>query len=395
MIQRDLSHNLGAALANMPVVVVVGPRQVGKTTLAFQIAGSDVKKKTAYLDLELDSDLSKLDDPETYLRRFDNQLLIIDEVQRKPDLFRLLRGLVDARKRAGEKSSQFLLLGSASRDLLQQSSETLAGRIRYLELTPFTIMEIYKSDPLAFSIDKLWFRGGFPESYLAENNDESWSWRSDFLAAYIERDITGMGPNVSPTRMRRFLTMLAHYQGGQLNMSDLGKSLEVSHTTIKAYLDILTDFYMVRQVQPWSGNTKKRLVKSPKIYIRDSGILHRLLQISNFEDLMGNPLLGASWEGFVIENIINGLSDKWQHSYYRSASQSEIDLVLEGPHKQVWAIEIKGSVAPKLSKGYYTACEDIKATQKFVIYAGNEQYTMNENVEAIGVVEFLKKIQES
>lgn len=394
MIPRDLAPDLSTALAHMPVVALVGPLQVGKTTLAFHMAESDIEKKISYLDLELDSDLSKLDDPETYLRRFNNQLLIIDEVQRKPDLFRLLRGLVDERKRAGEKSGQFLLLGSASKDLLQQSSETLAGRIRYLELTPFTIMEIFKSDPLGFSMDKLWFRGGFPNSYLADSDEESWAWRSDFIASYIERDIPFKGPNVSPTRMRRFLSMLANFQGSQIVMSDLGKSLEVSHTTIKAYLDILTDFYMVRQVQPWSGNTKKRLVKSPKIYIRDSGMLHRLLQISNFEDLMGHPSLGASWEGFVAENIIVRLSDKWQYSYYRSATQSEIDLVLEGPHKQVWAIEIKRSVAPKLSRGFYNACEDIKATHKFVIYAGNDQYTMNENVEAIGIVAFLQKLQQ-
>src|SRR5450432_2608505 len=265
MILRELEQSLTNALANMPVVALVGPRQVGKTTLALQMAKQGLNKKTTYLDLELDTDLSKLSDPESYLRRFQNQLLIIDEVQRIPDLFRILRGLVDIRKRAGEKGGQFLLLGSASRDLLQHSSETLAGRIRYLEMTPFSAMEIYKTDPLGFNPEKLWFRGGFPNSYLAETDNESWEWRNDFISSYVERDIPLMGPQIPATRMKKFWTMLAHYHGQQVVFSDLGKSLEVSHPTIRSYLDILTDFYMVRQIQPWAGNTKKRLVKSPKI----------------------------------------------------------------------------------------------------------------------------------
>lgn len=392
MIRRDLEHRLTNALDQMPVVAVVGPRQVGKTTLALEIADSD--KKTSYLDLELDTDLSKLDDTERYLRRFDNQLLIIDEVQRKPDLFRLLRGIVDVRKRAGEKKGQFLLLGSASRELLQQSSETLAGRIRYLELSPFSAWEIYADDPLAFNPEKLWFRGGFPNSYLAETDTESWEWRNDFISSYVERDIPLMGPQVSATRMKRFWTMLAHYHGQQVVLTELGKSLEVSHTTIKSYLDILTDFYMVRQIQPWAGNTKKRLVKSPKVYLRDTGLLHKLLNISTFDDLLGNPIIGTSWEGFVIENIVTRLSTKWQYCYYRTADQTEIDLVLEGPHRQVWAIEVKRSVAPSVKKGFHSGCEDIKATHKFVVYSGTDRFPLADNAEAIGLIEFLKLIEE-
>ena len=376
----------------MPVVALLGPRQVGKTTLALQIAQQESNKKISYLDLELDSDISKLSDPEGYLRRFENQLLIIDEVQRKPDLFRILRGLVDIRKRAGEHTGQFLLLGSASRELLQTTSETLAGRIRYMELSPFTLMEIYNANPSTFNPEHLWLRGGFPNSYLAVTENESWEWRNDFISSYVERDIPLMGPHIPATRMKTFWTMLAHYHGQQIILSELGKSLEVSHTTIRSYLDILTDFYMVRQIQPWSGNTKKRLIKSPKIYLRDTGILHKLLNISEMEDLLGNPAVGASWEGFVAENIILGLSNKWRYSYYRSTSQTEIDLVLEGPGNQVWAIEIKRSAAPKLTKGFHNACEDIKASKKFVVYSGSERFPMAGNTEAIGLIEFLKMI---
>lgn len=395
MITRNLEYSLINALKNVPVVALLGPRQVGKTTLALQIAEQALGKKSSYLDLELDTDLSKLDDIESYLRRFENQLLIIDEVQRKPDLFRVLRGLVDIRKRAGEKAGQFLLLGSVSRDLLQQSSETLAGRIRYLELSPFSVLEVFKTDTLGFNPEKLWFRGGFPNSYLATTNDESWEWRNDFISTYVERDIPLMGPQIPANRMKKFWAMLAHYHGQQIVLSELGKSLEVSHPTIKSYLDILTDFYMVRQIQPWAGNSKKRLVKSPKIYLRDSGILHKLLNISDFESLLGHPILGASWEGFVVENIIVQLSSKWQYSYYRTASQTEIDLVLEGPNNQRWAIEVKRSVAPTVSKGFHTACDDIAATRKFVVYAGSERYPMAGNTEAIGLTEFLTMLEET
>ena len=375
----------------MPVVALLGPRQVGKTTLALQI-NLEVQKKHAYLDLELDSDLAKLADAESYLRRFEGKLLIIDEVQRRPELFRILRGLVDIRKRAGERAGQFLLLGSASRDLLQQSSETLAGRIRYLELSPFNADEIYKEDPLAFNVDKLWFRGGFPDSYLAKTDDASWEWRNDFISSYVERDIPLMGPQVAATRMKRFWSMLAHYHGQQVVFTALAKSLEVSHTTIRSYLDILTNFYMVRQLQPWSGNTKKRLVKSPKIYLRDTGLLHNLLHLSSFEALLGHPVLGSSWEGFVVENIIRNLSGKWKYSYYRSSSQAEIDLVLENSENEIWAVEIKRSVAPLVKKNFHDACRDIHATKKFVLYNGSEQFPLANDTEAIGLIGFLKML---
>ncbi|MEZ4828402.1 MAG: ATP-binding protein [Bacteroidia bacterium] len=390
MIHRILTEQLVGALQNMPAVALLGPRQVGKTTLALEIAEEHIRKPVSYLDLELDTDRVKLEDAETYLRTMENKLLIIDEVQLRPDLFSVLRGLIDIRKRSGESHAQFLLLGSASRDLLQQSSETLAGRIRYLELKPFSVLEMEAQDPLIFSPEKLWFRGGFPQSYLAPSDEESWRWRSDFISSYLERDIPQLGVAVSSTRMRRFWTMLSHLHGQQVNLSSLGKSLEVSHTTIRNYLDILTDLYMIRQLQPWAGNTKKRLVKSPKIYIRDSGLLHRLLSIAEYNDLMGHPVLGHSWEGFVIENILGNLADTWQASYYRRAEQTEIDLILERGTKEVWAIEIKRTTAPKAPPGFYRACEDIAATRKFVVYAGKDRFPLGNDTEAIGLVELLK-----
>lgn len=392
MLRRLLEDKIIQALTTMPVVALLGPRQVGKTTLALEIANNKLNKDVVYIDLERDSDLGRLNEPETYLQRFANKLLIIDEVQRKPDLFRTLRSLVDERKRAGERAGQFLLLGSASRDLIQHSSETLAGRIRFLELSPFSIFELLSNAPQDFDIEKLWIRGGFPDSYLAGSDDESWDWRSDFIASYVERDIPLMGPKVPATRMKRFWRMLAHWHGQQVNTSSLGKSLEVDHKTIRSYLDILTDFYMVRQLQPWAGNTKKRLVKSPKVYLRDSGLLHFLLNISDYDTLLGHPVLGASWEGFVLESIIQSLSNKWQFSYYRTSGQTELDLVLEGPQNEVLAVEIKRSIAPKVSKGFHSASDDIKATRKFVVYSGEDRFPLTQDTEAINLNAFLAEL---
>ena len=392
MIPRTLERELISALRANPAVALLGPRQVGKTTLALQITKRRLGKPISYLDLELDTDLAKLDDPEAYLRRFENQLVIIDEIQRKPGLFRILRSLIDIRKRGGEKAGHFLLLGSASRDLLQQSSETLAGRVRYLELSPLSLLEVYAAGPDGFDVEKLWLRGGFPDSYLAENDDESWKWRDDFISSYVERDIPLMGPQVPAMRMKRFWSMLAHYHGSQIRLTELGKSLEVSHTTVRSYLDILTDFYMVRQIPPWSGNTRKRLVKSPKVYLRDTGLLHKLLNISDMDDLLGHPLAGASWEGFVVENILARLSGKWQYSYYRTTAQTELDLILEGPKQEKWAIEIKRSSSPKLTTGFHQAAGDIGATRKWVVYSGSERFPMSGNTEAIGIIDLLKEI---
>lgn len=376
------------ALQNMPVVAILGSRQVGKTTLALSVA-EVIDKPYTYVDLESDADFNKFSDAESFLKRFDGELLIIDEVQRKPDLFRLLRGIVDARKRKGERSAHFLLLGSASRDLLQQSSETLAGRIRYMELTPFTNSELHAHEKEGFDLEKHWFRGGFPDSYLASSDLESWAWRNDFIATYLERDLPIMGVGIPAMRMKRFWRMLAHYNANQVNLSELGRSMEMTHTSVKTYLDVLTDFYMVRQLQPWSGNIKKRLVKSPKIYLRDSGLLHALMQISSFDQLLSSPHLGASWESYVIENILNQLDNRWSATYYRTATQVEIDLVLETPKDEIWAVEIKRASAPKVGRGFFEACEDIKASRKFVVNALSEQYELPKNVMVIGLQGFL------
>jgi hypothetical protein len=392
MIKREIQERLYGAIEAMPVVALLGPRQVGKTTLAIEVSHR-VKKKASYLDLESDSDFNKLADAEAYLKRFSDELLVIDEVQRKPDLFRIIRGIVDARKRKGEKAGHFLLLGSSSRELLQKSSESLAGRIRYLELTPFTTSELYQAEGEPFDLEKKWLRGGFPDSYLASSNQDSWLWRSDFISTYMERDLPSMGVNIAPPILKRFWKMLAHYNGNQINHSELGRSLELSHTTIKSHLDVLTDFYMVRQLSPWSGNIKKRLVKTPKIYLRDSGILHSLLGLSNIEAILSHPAMGASWEGFVIESILNILNNQWTYSYYRTATQIEIDLVLQTPQQEVWAIEIKKSTAPKLGRGFFEACNDIKATHKFIVNANNESYPLNNGVEVIGLLDFLKMLK--
>jgi predicted AAA+ superfamily ATPase len=391
MITRAMSVRLTQALNSMPVVAILGPRQVGKTTLALEI-GNLLQKKVHYLDLESDSDMNKLQDAEAFLNRFQNELLILDEVQRMPDLFRNLRGLVDSRKRNGEKAGQFLLLGSASRELLQHSSETLAGRIRFLELTPFTITELMQSQPDVFQMEKRWLRGGFPDSFLATDEMQSWNWRQDFISTYLERDLPSMGVGISPGMLKRFWKMLAHYHSNQVNFSELGRSLELSHTTIKSYLDILTDFYMVRQLSPWSGNLKKRLVKSPKIYLRDSGILHGLLGISSMDILLSSPFLGASWEGFVVESILNQLDSRWESSYYRTATQVEIDLVLHTPEGEIWVVEVKRNSAPRPGRGFYEACKDIKADRKWVVYAGTDKYPLPDGVEVIGLPDFLAMI---
>ncbi|MEA3447291.1 MAG: ATP-binding protein [Bacteroidota bacterium] len=392
MIKREKYYHLTKALHKMPVVALIGSRQVGKTTLALDVS-KQLEKPVTYIDLESDADFNKLSDAEAFLKRFHGQLLIIDEVQRKPDLFRILRGIVDERKRNGERAGHFLLLGSASADLLQKSSESLAGRIRYIELTPFTVNELYNNEKNAFNLEKLWIRGGFPDSYLASNEQESWEWRRDFFATYVERDIPIMGVGIAATQLKRFWKMLAHYHANQINLSEFGRSLETSHTTIRNYLDLLTDFYMVRQLPPWSGNIKKRLVKSPKIYIRDSGILHRLLNLSSIDALFSHPTIGASWEGFVVENIINQLDERWEYNYYRTATQAEIDLVIHAPGNEIWAVEIKRTSAPKLTRGFHEACKDIQATHKWVINANKERYPLPGEVEVIGLVEFLKIIQ--
>ena len=378
---------VASALEAFPVVALLGPRQVGKTTLALEVTAK-LGGGTVYLDLERDSDRAKLEEAELYLESHRDELVVVDEVQRRAEIFPLLRSLVDERIRKGKKAGHFLVLGSASRELLRQSSESLAGRIAYLELTPFAVAELIEAQ-VDFDPDRLWLRGGFPPSYLAGDDGASWTWRSNFITTYLERDIPQLGPRLPAEQMRRFWTMLALGQGDQLNAARIAASLGVSGHTVKHYLDVLTDLYMVRQLRPWSGNTTKRLVKTPKLYVRDSGLLHRLANVPDAETLLGHPICGDSWEGFVMENLLGRMPDSWQASYYRTSAQAEIDLVLEGPRKVV-AVEVKRTAAPKVEKGFRLGCEDIGAQGRFYVVPRAGRYPIGHGTEAIGLVDLIR-----
>jgi hypothetical protein len=372
MIKRLLKESVEKSLMKYPVVGILGSRQVGKTTLAKMIK-ERMKKKVIYLDLELPSDLNKLQDPELYLSRFEDTLVIIDEIQRMPSLFPLMRALVDRNRSAG----RFLILGSAS-ELIRHSSESLAGRIIYHELSPFSLSEINSEN-----IQKLWLRGGYPESYISRNNDESYTWREAFIKSYLETDIPRLGIRIPAQQLRRFWTMIAHSHGQLWNASKIAGSLGISAPTVMSYLDILEETFIVRQLRPYYSNIKKRLIKSPKVYIRDSGLLHALLNIRTLDDLHGHPSLGSSWEGFVIEQILKILPERWQAYFYRTGAGAEIDLVLfDGKHKPV-AVEIKYSVSPKLERGFWNAYEDLSCKNGFVLYPGEESYPLGRNVATL------------
>lgn len=388
MITRFLQNTLQQTLLRQPAVVLLGPRQVGKTTLAHQVSEA---QNSIYLDLESPEDLQKLADPLLYLRTHESHLVILDEIQRVPDLFLSLRGLIDERRRKGHPAGHFLLLGSASLELLKQSSESLAGRIAQLELTPFTALEVaqYGKDFM-----QLWLKGGFPNSFLEENDLFSFEWRRDFIKSYLERDIPQLGPKIPSETLRRFWTMLAHVQGSLLNASQLAKNLGVSVQTITRYIDLLVDLLLVRRLQPFHANIGKRLVKSPKVYIRDSGLLHTLLGIKNAETLQSHPIMGASFETFVIENCLNCAPSYTNAYFYRTTSGAEVDLLLEMPDQSLWAIEIKRSLSPKLQKGFYYAQADLNPKKSFVIYAGHERYPLANNVEAISLYDFLAELRQ-
>ena len=372
MIKRWITANLNETIRRFPAVALLGPRQVGKTTLALALGKA---RNSVYLDLEAPNDLVKLQDPLSYLSRHSDKLVILDEIQRAPDLFMTLRGLIDKNRRANRQGAQFLLLGSASMDLLRQSSESLAGRISYMELGGFNILEVTQAGKT--TLQKLWLCGGFPNSYLASSDADSMEWLEMLVRTYLERDVPQMGFRVPAIRLRRLWTMLAHLQGETLNYLKLGGNLEVDGKTIRHYLDILTDLLLVRRLHPWYGNVKKRLVKSPRFYIRDSGILHRLLGISDFDELLSNPVLGKSWEGFVIENILSVLPKHGEFYYYRTAAGAEIDLVLKLSGGELWAIDIKHGLVPQIKSGFHQGARDINATGKFVVYGGNDEFTIN------------------
>ena len=387
MIKRWIIHKLKETIQHTPAVVLLGARQVGKTTLALEISKD---RSSLYLDLESPEDLLKLSDPTTFFSRHSDKLIILDEIQRTPDLFMVLRGLIDKNRQAGRKGEQFLLLGSASMDLLRQSSESLAGRISYVEMTGFNVLEVLTEKR---DVSHLWLRGGFPNSYLAETDSLSMIWLENLIRTYLERDIPQMGFKVPAIRLRRLWTMLAHLEGEIVNCSKLATNLEVEGKKVSHYIDILVDLLLVRRLEPWHVNVKKRLVKSPRFYLRDSGILHRLLGIATYEALLSHPVLGKSWEGFVIENILSVIPNGVEAYFYRTAAGAEIDLLLKFSSQELWAIEIKHGVAPQIKKGFHQACEDVKATQKYVIYGGEDEFPIKNHTTVISLDKFLVRLQ--
>ena len=361
MIVRNHLKRVEDALDVQAGVVLLGPRQVGKTTLAQDIAET---REAIYLDMERTADRQILEEPDLYLDAQMGKLVVIDEVQLMPGLFGALRGQIDRRRRAGHRTGQFLLLGSASNTLLQQSAESLAGRVSYHELTPFTLDEVGQG-----ALQRLWLRGGFPDSFLAQSDRASLTWREDFIRTYLERDIPSFGLRIPAETLRRFWTMLAHEQGGLLNAAKLAAGLGVSGQSIARYLDLLVDLMLVRRLPPWHANTGKRLVKSPKVYIRDAGLTHALLGIETSEALLGHPVVGGSWEGFCIENLIAAAPRGTEASFYRSSAGAEIDLILKLPGGALWAIEVKRTTSPKVTRGFHIAADDLDVAERLLVYA--------------------------
>lgn len=388
---RFAQSRLSRLLAEFPAVVLLGPRQAGKTTLA--LAEAERRCDALYLDLELPSAQRQLDDPEAFLLGQRNRLVILDEVQRLPELFAILRGVIDQRRRAGEAAGQFLLLGSASGVLLQQTSESLAGRVAQLELTPFQAREVIaaedsdqRPDERARRLNALWMRGGFPLAWLMPDDAASLRWREAFIATYLERDIPALGPRIPATTLRRLWTMLAHGQGGLLNQSQLAGSLAVSGQTVARYIDLLCDLMLVRRLPAWHGNVGKRLVRAPKVYVRDSGLVHALLGLADLNAVLAHPVAGPSWEGFVIEQLLAAAPEA-EASFYRTSHGAEADLVLRLRNQEVWVVEIKRSSAPTVSRGFHLAAADVGATRKLLVAPVAARYPMRDGIEVMDPLE--------
>ena len=387
MIERRIKQQITEALDRQAAVALVGPRQVGKTTLAQEI-GED--RGALYLDLEDSEDRGKLSDPKLFLEQYENRLVVLDEIHRVPELFQTLRGMIDKGRRRGHRTGRFLLLGSASMDLLLQSGESLAGRIEYVDMQPLDVTEIGAEEG---ALNRLWIQGGFPDSFLARNEEDSFKLRKNFIRTYLERDVPQFGPRIPAETLERLWTMLAHNQGTLLNASRLASGLSLTAPTVTKYIDLLVDLLLVRRLRPLHANVGKRLVKSPKVYVRDSGLLHALLGIGDYNTLFGHPVVGASWEGFVIENLLSVLPFRTLASYYRTSAGAEVDLVLEFPGlTEKWAIEIKRGLSAKPKKGFYNAVEDLQPDKTFVVYAGDERYPIAEGVEAISVSEMAQML---
>lgn len=386
MIARLIESRLLERLSSAPVVALLGSRQAGKTTLAH---GLKMEKPTLYLDLERPSDVAKLADPELYLGRISGQLVILDEIQRLPGLFPVLRSLVDDRRRAGEKTAQFLILGSASPELLQKSSETLAGRVSYLELHPFNLTELEQTED---TLEHHWFRGGYPESYLASDDDASTRWREDYITSHVERHLPQLGITSAPMQLRRFCSMLAHQQGAALNLTQLAGSLGIDGKTARRYIDLLEGLYLLRSIPAWSRNAGKRLVKAPKVYWRDTGLLHTLAGLHSLEQVLGHPICGHSWEGYCIEQILTQLPVGCFFSHYRTHAGAEVDLVVENARAETVAIEIKRTLSPKITPGFIESMKTIEATRGLFIIPEGEAYPLSETVMAISIRELIGRV---
>jgi uncharacterized protein len=381
MKNRSIWPLLQEYLSLFPAVGLIGPRQVGKTTLVKNLL---LEKESIYLDLEKASDKAKLADAELFLKTHENKTVILDEIQMMPELFTELRSLIDEKREAG----RFILLGSASPDLIRKSADSLAGRIAYLELTPFHLGEIEEDE-----MDKLWIRGGFPLSYLANSERASRLWRENFIKTYIERDLGLLGLNTDPYLVERFWRMLAHAQGGLLVSENFARALGISRPTVNRYLEFLHGSFMVRLLQPYFPNVKKRLVASPKVYIRDSGLLHSLAGIDSYEDLINQLLVGHSWEGFVVEQIINVLGNAYEYYFYRTHQGAECDLLLTKSGKVKYAVEIKNTLSPKVSKGFRISMQDTQAEKGVIICRIQDAYPMEERIEAMGLCRFIDKFK--
>ncbi|MFT3815344.1 MAG: ATP-binding protein [Acidovorax sp.] len=374
-----------------PAVVLLGPRQVGKTTLARQIAAT-WPQGAVYLDLELPSDRRRLDDAEAYLRLQAPKLVVIDEIHRAPEIFAVLRGLIDERRAAGQRHGHFLLLGSAAIDLMRQSSESLAGRVAYLDMAPVAADEAAAA---RLPLDALWSRGGFPDSLLADGDARSFAWRQDFIRSYLERDVPMFAPRMPAEALGRLWTMLAHQQGGLLNQAQLAASLGVSAPTLARYVDLLADLQLIRRLSPWSANMGKRLVKSPKVYVRNSGLVHALLGLQTLDDVLGHPVAGASFEGMVVETLAQRLPAGDRLWFYRTHEGAEIDLLIERGGRARTAIEVKRSSAPSAARGFSQACDDLGVEQRWVVYPGTERFPLRHGAQAIGVVELAAQMSSS
>ena len=391
MYQRQSQQKLIQRLQQFPAVGLLGPRQVGKTTLAF--AQKALYPDALYLDLELPSAQRQMDDPEAFLMAHAQQLVILDEVQRMPELFGILRGVIDQRRRMGQASGQFLLLGSATGVLMQQSSESLAGRVAYVELPPLLAPEIFTDQPSVADLNALWVRGGFPMSWLAPTDADSMTWREVFMATYLEKDIPALGPRIPATTLRRLWTMLAHHQGELLDLSKLAAALAISGQTVSRYIDLLCDVMLVRRLPAWHGNVGKRLIRSPKVYVRDSGLVHALLGLPNLDAVLGHPIAGSSWEGFVMEQLINA-APQAQACFYRTSNGAEVDLVLTFRNQQTWVIEIKRSSAPTVSRGFYQAATDLGAVRKLLVAPVAQPYPLKDGIEVVDVMTAIRWVTE-